>query len=98
MAPVPQSRQAGAGQKALIALILAIVALICCGPFAGIPAAIVGWLELGAIKEGRSSPEGKWMAMAGLWGGIGATVLHAGLYVLYLFFSALGAMSNPYYY
>jgi len=76
---------AGPGQKAIISLVLAIVALFCCGFLAGIPAAIVGWMELSAINAGQSSPAGKWMAQVGLWGGIGASILHVIIWVLYLF-------------
>lgn len=90
----PTSKSSGrTGQKAVTALILAIAALFCCGPFAGIPAAIVGWLELESIKSGRSSADGKWMAMVGLWGGIASTVIHGGLYLLYVGMSMLGAMA-----
>lgn len=83
-------------QKGLFSLILAIVALICCGPFAGIPAAILGWMELDAIKNGRSPADNKWMAMVGLWGGIVSTLLHIAAYVLYVMLGMLSAMSNPY--
>ncbi|MGH9949245.1 MAG: hypothetical protein ACRD6X_18900 [Pyrinomonadaceae bacterium] len=90
MPPNGVSKQGGPGQKAIIALILAAVALFCCGPFAGIPAAIVGWMELDAIKNGRSPADGKWMAMVGLWGGIAATVIHGGLYLLWVLASMMG--------
>lgn len=83
-------------QKGLFSLILAIVALICCGPFAGIPAAILGWMELDAIKNGRSPADNKWMAVVGLWGGIASTLLHIIGYVLYVMLGMLSAMSNPY--
>lgn len=79
----------GPGQKAIAALILAIAGLICCGPFTGIPAAIAGWLEIGAIKEGRSSPNGMWMAQVGLWGGIAVSILHTILGVVFGFLSML---------
>ena len=85
-------------QKGLFALILAIVALICCGPFAGIPAAILGWMELDAIKTGRSPADNKWMAQVGLWGGIISTLLHVVGYVFYVMLGMLSAMSDPYYY
>ncbi|MEQ1762367.1 MAG: zinc ribbon domain-containing protein [Pyrinomonadaceae bacterium] len=85
-----------ASQKGLFSLILAIVALICCGPFAGIPAAILGWMELDAIKNGRSPADNKWMALVGLWGGIASTVLHIIGYVLYVMLGMLSTMSNPY--
>ena len=85
--------QAGAGQKAIIALVLAIVGLLCCGPFAGIPAAIVGWMELNAINSGSSPAAGKWMALVGLWGGIAVTVIHGALWLLYFL---LALASSPY--
>ena len=85
-------------QKGLFSLILAIVALICCGPFAGIPAAILGWMELDAIKTGRSPADNKWMAQVGLWGGIISTLLHVVGYIFYVMLGMLSAMSDPYYY
>lgn len=85
-------------QKGLFSLILAIVALICCGPFTGIPAAILGWMELDAIKTGRSPADSEWMAQVGLWGGIVSALIHIGVYVLYVMLGMLSAMSNPYYY
>lgn len=86
-------------QKGLFSLILAIVALICCGPFTGIPAAILGWMELDAIKNGRTSGENKWMATAGLWGGIASAIIHIGVYVLWILMGMLSAATaDPYYY
>ena len=76
----------GASQRAIIALVLAIAALFCCGPLAGIPAAIVGWMELDAINKGLSSAAGKWMAQVGLWGGIAFTILHIVGYIIYVLF------------
>lgn len=86
----------GTGQKATIALILAIVALICCGPFAGIPAAIVGWMELDAIKKGQSPEGGKWMAQVGIWGGIASSLLYIVGYVVWVLLSMMAAASSPY--
>jgi len=85
----------GAGQKAIAALVLAIIGLLCCGGFTGVPAAIVGWMELDAIKNGRSSSAGKWMAQTGLWGGIAVTVIHGAVWILYLLMGMM-ASSNPY--
>lgn len=76
----------GASQRAIIALVLAIVGLVCCGPFAGIPAAIVGWMEIDSINKGQSPAAGKWMAQVGLWGGIAVSIIHSVLWVLYLLF------------
>lgn len=82
-------------QRPMISLILAIVGLLCCGPFTGIPASIVAWLELDAIKNGKSSPDGKMMAQIGFWGGIAVTVIHGALWVIYLVFVML-ASATPY--
>jgi hypothetical protein len=92
-----QTSPAGPSQRAIIALALAVLALICCGPFSGIPAAVVGWMELGAINQGQSSPAGKWMAQVGLWGGVAFTLLHIVIYVIYVVF-AMVAASTPRYY
>lgn len=70
-------------------MILAIAAIFCCGPLLGIPAAILGWMELEAIKSGRAPETGKTMAAVGLWGGIAATVIHAGLWIVWVFLGAL---------
>ncbi|MCB1022750.1 MAG: DUF4190 domain-containing protein [Acidobacteria bacterium] len=46
----------GAGTMAVVALGLVISSLFCCG-LTAIPAVVVGWLELGAIKRGESSKD-----------------------------------------
>ena len=81
-------------QRPMIAMALAVAALFCCGPFTGLPAAIVAWLELAAIKEGRSSPDGRTMTMIALWVGVAATVIHIGLWFLWMLFGAIA--STPY--
>lgn len=78
-----------ATQKPLIAMLLSIAGLLCCGPLLGIPGAILGWLELQAISEGRASVDGKLMSQLGLWIGIGATVIHIGMWILWILFSAV---------
>jgi hypothetical protein len=87
-----------ASQKGLYSLILAAVALLCCGPFAGLPAVILGWLELEAIKSGRSAAGNKWMALVGIWGGIASAAIHIVGYVLWVLMGMLSAASDPYYY
>lgn len=81
--------QPASSQRPMIALVLAIAGLLCCGPFTGIPAAIVGWLELDAIKNGKSPVDGKVMAQIGLWGGIAVTLLHTIGWVLMMFLSMI---------
>ncbi|MGD9562956.1 MAG: hypothetical protein AB7F88_12850 [Pyrinomonadaceae bacterium] len=78
----------GASGRAIGAAILAGVTLIlCCGPFTGIPAAILGWLELEAIKSGQAPEAGRIWAQIGLWGGIAATIISS---IAALFFMLLG--------
>ena len=99
--PFGQKQFAGgqpASQKGLYALILAAAALFCCGPFAGLPAVVLGWMELDAIKAGRASADGKWMALAGVWGGIASALIHIVGYVLWLLLGMLSAVSGPEYY
>ena len=86
-----------ASQRAVVGLVMAIAGLFCCGFFVTVPAAIVGWLELEAIKSGRAPAAGKWMAQAALWVGIGGTLIHIVLFVVYIMF-AMMASANPYAY
>lgn len=91
------SAQTGASKTAVASMILAITALMCFGPLTGIPAAILGWMELAAIKQGRSDRSNAWMAHVGLWGGIIFSILATGMFFLMLILSAASAgMSDPY--
>ncbi len=80
-------------QRAMISMLMAIGAFLCCGPLLGIPAAILGWLELDAIKSGRASANGKTMATVGLWGGIASTVIHVGIWIIWMLLGALSSAS-----
>ncbi len=93
----PPSTSGGASQRATVALILAIAGLILCCPLASIPAAIVGWMEIDAIKKGQSPAAGKTFAQIGLWGGIAITILQGVGFVFWLMLS-MAAASNPYNY
>lgn len=91
--------QAGASKLAIGSLILTILALFCFGPLTGIPAAIMGWMELTAIKQGRSDRSNAWMAHVGLWGGIIVSILAVGVFFLMLLLSAASVgMNDPYMY
>ena len=92
----PAANSGGASQRAIGALVLTIAGLFCCGFLTSIPAAILGWMEVDAIKKGLSSPDGMWMAQVGLWGGIIVTILTTIGGFLFLLLSA--ASSNPYAY
>lgn len=81
----------GPSGRAIASLALTICGLVlCCGGFTAIPGAILGWLEIGAIREGRSSPKGLMMAQIGLWGGIIVTIVMAILSFLGFFMMMLG--------
>lgn len=82
--------QGGASPRSIVSLCLAIAALVlCCGFLTGIPAAILGWMELDAIKNGKSPDAGKVFAQIGLWGGVAISVLSAIFTVLWLFLSII---------
>lgn len=77
--PVQNFSPAGGGAKsnrAMISAVLAVVGLFCCGFLTGIPAAVMGWLEMQAIKEGKAAPDGMMMAQIGLWLGIGGSIIN----------------------
>lgn len=97
MGTAPQSSQAVAtSNKPMIAVGLVALGLICCFPIASIAGAIMGWMEMNAIKEGRSPQSGMGMAQGALWGGIIVTILTIiGGFVL-LFMSMAGG--GGYYY
>ena len=83
--------QTGAGKsnRGMIGLILVIVGLLCCGPFTSLPGAIMGWLELSAIKEGKAPADGTMIAQIALWGGIAVAVLHIVLYFFWVLLQLL---------
>lgn len=64
-----------ASGRAITAAALAVGGLFCCGALIGIPAAILGWMEMTAIKEGRSSAKGMMFAQIGLWVGIIGSII-----------------------
>lgn len=84
-----QSATGKASGRAVTAMVLTGCGL-CCGFFTGIPAAILGWMEINDIKAGKSSPKGMMMAQIGLWGGIAVSILNLILTVLWMFLSFAG--------
>jgi hypothetical protein len=64
-----------ASGRATAALVLAILSyVLCLGFLTGIPAAILGRIELTAIDEGRAPEAGRTRATIGMVGGLIATV------------------------
>lgn len=88
--------QAGASGRAIAAMGLSIGGLLLCCLPASLPGAILGWMEVNAIKEGRSSPRGMTFAQVGLWGGIIVTILNLLVYGFYLLAALSGG--GGYYY
>lgn len=80
-----------ASSRASTAAILSFAGLFCCG-ILGIAGAIMGWLEVQAIKEGKSSPAGMSMAQMGMWVGILTIILNVIGGVLFVIFGALGSL------
>jgi hypothetical protein len=64
-----------ASNRAMTALILGILSIMCTGFLTGIPAIIMGKMELIKIKAGKSNPAGNGIARAGFVLGIVGTVL-----------------------
>ena len=68
--PEPQST----GNRAMIALVLGIVSIFMCG-LTAIPGAILAWMEMQAVKEGRVPQANGGMAKTALWLNLAALVL-----------------------
>ena len=80
-----------ASNKALFSLILGIMSFMCCGPFTGIPGAILGKMEMDAIKEGRAPASNLGMAKAGFWISLAGAVLSILMFIMAL---SLGILAN----
>lgn len=77
--------------KALLSLIFGILSYFTCPLVFGVVAWVMGASELSDIREGKSSPDNKAMAMAGMWLGIINVVLIVltivVIFILILFFA-----------
>lgn len=71
--PVGVQTKTGNG-RAIIALVLGIVGLVICG-FTAIPGAILAWMEMQAVREGRVPQANGGMAKLAFWINIVALVL-----------------------
>lgn len=75
--PVPplQPQSAAPSGYAVAAFVLGILSFVTCGPCAGLPAFILGLVELRSIKDRESPAEGKPFALAGaILGGVNAAL------------------------
>ena len=80
----------------MFSLILGILSLVCCGPFSGIPGAILGKMEMDAIKQGRSPESNMGMAKAGFWISIVGTALSILGFILAILFGFLANLPFMY--
>ncbi len=85
-----QQNTEGNSNRAMLAAGLAVAGLFCCGIFTGIPAAILGWLEISAIKEGKAPQSGMMMAQVGLWLGIIGSIINTIINFLVLIMMSMG--------
>ena len=60
----------GTSGRVIASVLLSIGGLLFCFPLLSIIGAILGWMEVSAIKEGRSPAGGLGMAQTGMWSGI----------------------------
>ncbi|MBI4238090.1 MAG: DUF4190 domain-containing protein [Deltaproteobacteria bacterium] len=93
-APTPPTA-AGISGRAMAALVLGLLALIpCCLFFTGIPAIIVGQLELAAIDNGAAPTAGRAIAKTGLVFGVIGSALGLLLVLGWFFAVGLGFMAK----
>ncbi len=94
--PPPPQPSGATSNKAMFSLILGILSFICCGLFSGIPGAILGKMEMDAIKQGRAPESNMGMAKAGFWISIVGTVFSIVILIMVLFFGFLSSFSGLY--
>ena len=84
-----------AGGRAVAALILGILSIVCAGFVTGIPAIILGRMELTAIKKGLAPAAGESSAKVGFILGIIGTVLTCLSIVGFILLIGVSLGSNP---
>ena len=82
--------KAPASSRATSALVLGILSITCTGLLTGIPAMILGSMELRAIKAGESPPAGEQNAKIGFVLGLVGTLLSALAILAFIAVIALG--------
>jgi hypothetical protein len=85
-----QPLQQAASGRAVAALVMGILSIICMGFIAGIPAIILGSMELRDIKANRAPAAGETAAKVGYVLGIVGTALTCITIILFIIMIALG--------
>ncbi len=70
----PPSPGGSASNRSIIAMVLSLIGIVACGPLTAIPGAILGRMEMNAIRYGKSSPSGLIMAKIGFYLGIAVSI------------------------
>lgn len=78
----------------VVALVLGILSLTCCGFFTGIPAIFIGRSEITAIEEKRIHPSNKALATIGFILGIIGTIISCLGALVYAILIALGIATS----
>lgn len=82
--PPPPGVAQGNSGKAVAALVLGIMSLVCMGFLAGIPAIILGKMELKAIDQGQSPESNRTLAKVGFILGLVGTILTCLVSLVYI--------------
>jgi hypothetical protein len=91
--PPPSGPPTGPGGKSIAALILGILSLIpCCLFLTGIPAIVLGRMELADIRAGQSHDSGETMARVGYVLGIIGSIFGCVIVVMWGLLVALGVI------
>lgn len=91
--PVPSTGTQPPSQtstKSIVALVLGILSITCCGFLAGIPAIFLGRAELQSIAEGKIPESNRTIAKVGMILGIIGTVISCLVALVYAVLFALG--------
>lgn len=80
--------------NSVIALVLGILSLTCCGFFSGIPAFFVGRAEIKNIDEGRSAENNRTLAKIGMILGLVGAIFSCLGTLVYMAIIALGVTSG----
>jgi hypothetical protein len=98
--PVYDSRAFSPSGLSIAAFVLGILSFVGCGPCFGLPALVIGLIELKNIKENVSPGEGRAFALTGaILGGIsvGLGVLIVGIYIAIIAIAILTGASEGFY-
>lgn len=83
--------------NAVMALVFGILSWILCGILTGIPAWIIGNIELKKISQGISPESNRGMATAGMWLGIVNTIIFALGIIVFIILLAIGTFASTRY-